>query len=643
MAAQPGSPTDGAIIGIDLGTTNSLVAHTAPGHPPRVLGAIVPSVVRFEEAGGAVVGERARREAHEHPRTTIASAKRLMGRSRADVGDEADLLSYEVVEGEHETARIAMPGGRVITPQEVAAHVLRALREQAERELGGSAQRAVVTVPAYFDDAQRQATRDAGRLAGIDVVRIINEPTAAALAFGLGVGARADAQPSTVAVFDLGGGTFDISILRVIPAQPEAKPDAERAGADLFQVLSTSGDTRLGGDDFDNALLAMFAREINERFASEGRRIDIPPEALRALRALAEQTKMRLSTEDDAQLRVDLGTGADGVARVYERTVTRAEFEALIAPMIDRAVGACRAAMRAARKRGAPDQPDAVVLVGGSTRVPAVRAAAESFFGRDAYSGVDPDRVVALGAAVQASILAGDTDSALLLDVVPLSLGVETAGGAVAKLIVAGAGVPARASERFSTSVDGQTSIKIHILQGEREMAGDCRSLGLFHLSGIPPMPAGLPKLVVEFAVDASGVLRVSAVEERSGKRATLDVAPNHGLTRDAIERIEAESFAHAKEDMARHRVVDLIENAKLDLHWTNRQLERHADGLTDAEASELNAAIGALTSMVDSAQDNWRSVDANEFAAAKDRLDKASVRLHEVSIARSLKDEDAT
>ena len=609
------------VIGIDLGTTNSLVA-IADASGPRIVaasedGEIVPSVVRYGADGVEAVGRAAAESLRDHPDRTVYSFKRFMGRTLEDRRLEASSVSFPVEPGPRGLAVIAA-AGRTRTPQEVSADLLRHLREEASRVLGTDVRKAVVTVPAYFDDSQRQATRDAGRLAGLEVLRILNEPTAAALAYGIGQRSTAE----TIVVYDLGGGTFDVTVLEVVP--PE-EPGREA----IFRVIATAGDSRLGGDDFDRLLVSDLLEEIER----EGGEPEVVARRKAVLREVGERTKIALGESDTAEVDVDGG----GLVADIRRTFRRVDFEAAARPLVDRTIELCAAALKDARlERKAVDR---VVMVGGSTRMPIVRQAVEAWFGGPAYTALDPDRVVALGAAMQGAILSGIRSDALLLDVVPLGLGLETVGGAMAKLVVRNTTVPVRATEMFSTSVDGQTNVALHVLQGEREMAEDCRSLARFELRGLPPMPAGIPQIEVAFQVDANGVLGVEAVERRSGRRAAVQVLPTHGLTSEEIDRIEAESLEHAREDMHVHRVVDLAVNAALDLKWIGEALDRVRDELPRDQVEAVEARSAELKQFIDRSRTDPRTVDAEAFHQAKESLDRASVPIHEAAIARSLRD----
>ncbi|HVZ60803.1 MAG TPA: Fe-S protein assembly chaperone HscA [Terriglobales bacterium] len=532
------------IVGIDLGTTNSLVGYMAGDQPIVIPGEdgsnLVPSIVALNEsatdpASQIVVGNPARKYLVESSERAVYSVKRLMGRGIEDIGEELRLFPFHLAENlaPGEVLRIKL-GGKEYTPPEISAFILRQLKRNAERFLGQPVKKAVVTVPAYFNDAQRQATKDAGRIAGLEILRLVNEPTAAALAYGLD-----RKHEGIIAVYDFGGGTFDISILRL------------REG--IFEVIATNGDTHLGGDDIDNLLIAIALDDIRGDMKLDLRR---DAGTLQAVRKAVIEAKIALSSQPVTILDADLPGG-----KKYQREITREQFETLIAPVLDRTLGPCRQALKDAGLK--PEQVDEVVLVGGSTRIPRVRQLVEQLFQRTPHSELNPDEVVALGAAVQANILAGGSEATrdmLLLDVTPLSLGIEALGGVVAKIIHRNSTIPASATEHFTTGVEGQTSVAIHVVQGERELAGDCRSLARFDLKGIPPMPAGLPRIEVRFLIDANGILQVSAREQRSGKEAQVSVQPSYGLTDETVETMILDSFDNAEEDLRR---VQLIEARK--------------------------------------------------------------------------------
>jgi len=536
------------VIGIDLGTTNSLAAFMEGEEPVVIPGEdgshLVPSVVAIPPADSAeaatqrsIVGNGAARYLASLPERVVYSAKRLMGRGIEDVQKELKLFPFHLAENIQpgEVLRLKV-GESEYTPSEISALVLRQLKRNAERYFGAPVTKAVITVPAYFNDAQRQATKDAGRMAGLEVLRLVNEPTAAALAYGL------DRQhDGIVAVYDLGGGTFDISILKLHEG--------------IFEVMATNGDTHLGGDDIDNLLIAIALDDIH---GDQGADLRTNPEAVQAIRKAVIEAKIALSAHDAALLDIDLPGGAK-----YQRKIERSQFESLIQPVLDRTAAPCKQALKDAGINA--DQIDEVVLVGGSTRIPSVRKLVDEIFGLSArgkkpHTELNPDEVVALGAAVQANILSTGslaTDNMLLLDVTPLSLGIEALGGVVAKVIQRNSTIPASATEHFTTGVEGQTNVAIHVVQGERELAKDCRSLARFDLKGIPPMSAGLPRIEVKFLIDANGILQVSAREQRSGKQAEIEVKPAYGLTDEQVESMILESFDYAESDIEQRQLIE--------------------------------------------------------------------------------------
>ncbi len=592
------------IVGIDLGTTNSLVAYMEGDKPVIIPGQdgsnLLPSVVALDADGQIVVGNPARKYLIETPERAVYSIKRLMGRGVEDIQDELKLFPFRLAEDLQpgEVLRIKL-GQKTFTPPEISAYILRQLKRNAERYFGGPVSKAVITVPAYFNDAQRQATKDAGRIAGLDVLRLVNEPTAASLAYGLD-----KKKNGIVAVYDLGGGTFDISILKLHDG--------------IFEVIATNGDTHLGGDDIDNLLITIALADIRGDMGIDVRR---NAEAIQMIRKAVIDAKIHLSAHTSAMLDVELPGG-----RRYQREITRDQYEQLIQPIIERTVAPCRQALKDANLT--PDQIEEVVLVGGSTRIPRVRELVRQEFRREPHCEINPDEVVALGAAVQAHILAGGsqaTENMLLLDVTPLSLGIEALGGVVAKIIHRNSTIPASATEHFTTGVDGQTNVAIHVLQGERELARDCRSLARFDLKGIPPMPAGMPRIEVKFLIDANGILQVSAREQRSGKEARIEVQPSYGLTDEQVESMLLESFDYAEEDFRQRQIIEARNEAGTILNALAKGKKSPAwEQLTSDERRQIAKLEKALLAVKE-------TEDYQGIRKAIDALNQGTMRLAEM------------
>ncbi len=592
------------IIGIDLGTTNSLVAYMEKDRPVVIPGEdglnLVPSLVALDDNDQIVVGNAARKYLIETPERAVYSVKRLMGRGVEDVQDELKLFPFRLADdlAAGEVLRIKL-GTKTFTPPEISAFILRQLKRNAERYFAAPVTKAVITVPAYFNDAQRQATKDAGRIAGLEVLRLVNEPTAASLAYGLD-----EKKSGTVAVYDFGGGTFDVSILKLHEG--------------IFEVIATNGDTHLGGDDIDNLLIAIAIDDIQGDLGIDVRR---NADIVQAVRKSVIEAKIALSSNEAVTLDIELPGG-----KRYQRQITRDQFEQLIQPVVNRTIGPVKQAIKDARIK--VQEIDEAVLVGGSTRIPLVRKLVEEMFRRKPHADLNPDEVVALGAAVQASILAGGTEATsdmLLLDVTPLSLGIESLGGGVAKIIHRNSTIPASATEHFTTGVEGQTNVAIHVVQGEREMAKDNRSLARFDLKGIPPMPAGLPRIEVKFLIDANGIMHVTAREQRSGKESEIEVQPSYGLTDEQVENMILESFDYAEDDFRERQLVEARNEAETILAALEKGRGNPAwEQLTSQERSSIGKMEAALRVVV--TQDDYQAI-----RTAIDALNQGTMRLAEL------------
>ena len=596
----------GKIIGIDLGTTNSCVS-VMEGSTPVVIANVegmrtTPSVVAFTKSGERLVGQSAKRQSVTNPKNTVYSIKRFMGRQMSEVSDEAKNVPYTVVAGENDTARVDIDG-RLYTPPEISAMVLQKMKQTAEDYLGEKITEAVITVPAYFNDAQRQATKDAGEIAGLTVRRIINEPTAAALAYGL----DKKGQNQTIAVYDLGGGTFDISVLEI--------------GDGVFEVKSTNGDTHLGGDNFDQRLIDFLADEFNKQ---EGIDLRKDPMALQRLREAAEKAKIELSQMLQTDVSLPFITATADGPKHFNVNITRARFEQLCVDLFDRSLKPCEAALRDAKLT--PSQIDEVILVGGSTRIPKIQELVKNFFGKEPSKGVNPDEVVAVGAAIQGGVLSGDVKDVLLLDVTPLTLGIETMGGVMTPMIQSNTTIPHRKTETYSTASDNQPSVEINILQGERSLAADNKSLGKFHLDGIPPAPRGIPQVEVTFDIDANGILSVVAKDKATNKEQTIRITGSSGLDKSEVEKMKRDAQDHAAEDKKRKEEIELRNQADQLVYSTEKQLKEFDEKL-DAETKEK--ITKAKDRLVDAAKNN-----AADIRPATDALNQiwseASTKMYE-------------
>ncbi len=567
----------GKIIGIDLGTTNSCVA-VMEGNEPVVIPnsegrRTTPSIVAFldDGKGERKVGDPAKRQAITNPQNTISSVKRFMGKKFSEVAEERKNVSYNLEKGNNDTVRMRI-GDRLYTPQEISAMVLQKMKSTAEDYLGTSITEAVITVPAYFNDAERQATKEAGQIAGLDVKRIINEPTAASLAYGL----EKKNKDMKIAVFDLGGGTFDVSVLEL--------------GDGVFEVKSTNGDVHLGGDDFDSAVIDWLAEEFKK---DENIDLRKDPMALQRLKEAAEKAKIELSSSTSTEINLPYIMPVDGIPKHLVRTLSRSKFEQLTDRLVQRTVGPCEQAVK--DSGFSVDEIDEIILVGGSTRIPKIQETVESFFGKKPSKGVNPDEVVAVGAAIQGGVLTGEVKDVLLLDVTPLSLGIETLGGVTTKLIESNTTIPTKKSEVFSTAADNQPSVEIHVLQGERSMAKDNRTIGRFHLDGIPPAPRGVPQVEVTFDIDANGILHVSAKDKGTGKEQKIRIEASSGLTDEEIEKMKNEAKANAETDKAEREKIDKINAADSLIFQTEKQMKEYGDKISEGNKTAINGALDKL------------------------------------------------
>ncbi len=593
------------IIGIDLGTTNSVVA-VVEGNEPTVIpnpegNRLTPSVVAFTDKGETLVGEPAKRQAVTNPTRTIYSIKRFMGRRHSEVQSEEKMVPYEITGGSDDYVKVKS-GDAEHTPQEISAFTLRKLKEAAESFLGHKVNKAVITVPAYFNDSQRQATKDAGQIAGLEVARIINEPTAAAMAYGLG-----KSKQEKIAVFDLGGGTFDISILEV------ASTDGADGEVTVFEVISTNGDTHLGGDDFDEVLINYVADEFQKE---QGIDLRSDTMALQRLQEACEKAKKELSSTPSTDINLPFITADASGPKHLQLTITRAKFEELADDLFERCKKPVLAALKDAKLD--PSEVDEVVLVGGSTRIPKVQEIVKEVFGKDPHKGVNPDEVVAAGAAIQGSVLSGDRTDVLLLDVTPLSLGIETLGGVMTKLVERNTTIPTERKQTFSTADDNQTAVTVRVFQGERSMAADNRLLGEFNLEGIPPAPRGVPQIEVKFDLDQNGILNVSAKDLGTGAEQTVKIEQSSGLSDDEIKRMQQDAEEHAADDKAKRELVDLRNQADQMCFQVEKLIKEHSDKLSDADKTPLEQAIEKV-------REAAKTDDGQAIKSAVEELEQAS------------------